>query len=162
MSKTEDYKHYIGDVNLEYGGMFINLDDWKYGYSEVLRITDLDSGAGFNGAVMVERLTTITDNPKEIWNAKKSYGWDKPYSLPGRTSEDRKLALVEAITSYGYYDPDDGWDNYHRGYSLIIQCDPDDDYAPMEYDGWKADVRLSEDQDLLEYLEDNGYLQDFE
>lgn len=162
MSKTSDYKHYIGDINLKYGGFFADLDNWCWVYADVLRVTDLDSGCGFRGAVMVERLTALGwDSKYKVKQALSYYGYDKiPSAINDANS--RKMLIIDAMLSYGYYDPNEAWDNYRRGYTLIIQTDSDEDYAPMEYDGWRADVRLEENQDLLEYLESEGYLQDFE
>jgi hypothetical protein len=153
-SSTADYRYYVGDVNLEYGGFFVNLDNWRYCYADVLRVTDLDSGCGFTGAVLVERLTVFGwDDREKVKNALRCCGWDR---IPGTAAESRKLALVDALLSYGYYDPD--------SYSprLVIQTDSDADYAPMTFDGWTAEVRLSEAEDLLEYLESEGLLSDFE
>ena len=41
---------FIGDVNLEHGGIYINLSDWKEGYACAVEICDLDS-AIFTGHV---------------------------------------------------------------------------------------------------------------
>lgn len=173
MTKVTDFKYYQGDVNLEYGGFFANLDNWRWDYVDVLRVTDLDSGCGFTGAVMVERLTVLVpDNDDKLNKALSLYGMTKE-DLPDNEIG-RKMMIVDACLSYGMYDPDDGShftfdekfpQSSHRMHSnnmIIIQCDPDDNYAPMEYDGWIADVRLSEDQDLFGYLLDNGYLTEFE
>jgi hypothetical protein len=165
MSSTSDYDNYSGDVNLEYGGMFVDLDDWQYKYADVLRITDLDSGCGFTGAVMIEHLTALVPEKRDKMQSCLSVcGWDKG-RLPGRTSKDRKMAMIEAIMAYGYYDPAQDFTGFHR---TIIQCNAlsgDDDYdswnSPMEYDGWKADYRLGENETLLEWLENDGWLNDF-
>jgi hypothetical protein len=161
MSNPNGYKHYSGDVNLEHGGFFANLDDWHSGYADVLRVTDLDSACGFDGAVMIERLAVII--PTNIKEAKRIYsscGWEN--GLPGDTSESRKMAIIDACLSYGAYDPHDGWDNYHTGYLLIVQTESDPDFGPMKFDGWMADVRLGEGDDLLDHLEKNGYMHDFD
>ena len=159
--ELKDYEHYIGDVSLEHGGTFYDLSEWKYGYVNALRVTDLDSGCGFNGAVMVERLTIITDNPDVIKSARECCGFETPGSLPGRTSADRKLIIADCVMHYGHYDIVSDFMGDHR---LIIQTESDewDGYNPMEFDGWKADVRLAECQDLFEYLQAEGWLSEFD
>jgi hypothetical protein len=48
--------HFSGDVNLEYGGTFIDLSTFMDGYCSAVKLTDLDSACGFTGAVMVEHV----------------------------------------------------------------------------------------------------------
>ena len=57
---------YTGDVNLEYGGTFYQIDpqEWEWGYCTAVRVTDIDSAIGFDGAVMVEHITVLTDKAK--------------------------------------------------------------------------------------------------
>jgi len=154
MDVYKEYKNYSGDVNLEYGGLFVNLDDWKYEYSNCLRVTDLDSGCGFDGAVMVEHITVFGwDDKTQVENAKACYGWDK---IPGNTSDSRKLAIIESMQAYGYYDTVNDFMGEHR---WIIQTDSD--YA-MEFDGWKADHLLPDNLSLLEFIEQQGWLSEFE
>ena len=153
----EDY-NYIGDINLEYGGLFINLDDWQWGYVQCVRVTDLDSACGFTGAVMIEHIVAlIPDNKDKMLQCFSVLGLDK---LTAKTSKDRKIQMIDAIISYGYYDPDDSWDNYHTGYTSIVQCENDKDYAPMSYDGWKAEHRLTKEEELLDWLLANDHLRD--
>ncbi len=162
MDKIElsDFKNYLGDVNLEHGGLFVNLDDWKYGYADCLRITDLDSGAGFNGAVLVERIIAITDNPQEITSALTCCGWkDSNQKLPTQSGRIRRLIIVDSIVQYGYYEL---LQDFNGPNTWIIQTDSDLDYASMEFDGWKAELRLPDNQTIFEYLLDNGFLREFE
>ena len=147
-----DNHDYIGDVNLEYGGLFINLDDWQYGYANCLQITDLDSGCGFTGAVMVSPITVIIE-PDQIIAANKCCG-----GVFGRDSKSRKMSVVYNLASYGAYDPGN---NPYEPANAIIQCDPNREYAPMEFDGWVADVGLTDKQDLYTFLLDNGFLSEF-
>lgn len=185
MGKVTDFKNYMGDINLEYGGYFYDLSEWKYDYVPVLRVEDLDSACGFNGAAMVERLTVILPRDKhELESVLSVCGWEDQVSEYWHSREDRlkknlshsqKVMLVDACLSYGLYDPDQGSyysvdPRYPQGdrmtpqYMIIIQTESDDfdGYYPMIYDGWKADVRLSEDQDLFNYLLSEGYLSEFE
>ena len=59
---TETDWAYSGDVNLEYGGLFVNLDNVRYGYADVVEVTDLDSACGAAGMVLIEKgSVTIKD-----------------------------------------------------------------------------------------------------
>lgn len=152
--QTSDFKHYIGDVNLEYGGLFINTDEWKNGYAECLRVVDLDSACGFDGAVMVERITVNKTDKADIIRALDCCG-QTPKDLNTVKKESRVIWLICALEAYGL-----GVDvemDYHTGI-WIAQTDP---HGPMQFDGWKADVKLHGGR-LIDYLYRNHYLQDFE
>ncbi len=139
--------HYTGDVNPEYGGVWIDLDNWDDGYCTAVRVTDLDSACGFRGAVMVEHVIACgTDDSKRLREAMGCYG--NP-SLRGGSKESNRLYLAEALISYGHYDPDDSWDSYQRHHTEILQLEPDGD---MKFDGWKADKKLR-GGDLRGYIE---------
>lgn len=177
--QLSDFRYYIGDVNLEYGGTFFDLSSWSHGYVPALRVTDLDSGCGFTGAVAVERLTICLDcaDLDDIQSAIDSCDMRQRIKGQSRSDSEKmdpnvvkamidsdpsvgtKLEIAYCFMSYGLYDPVSDMSGPHR---WVIQCDSDVDYAPMEFDGWKASVRLSEDQDLFTYLLDNGYLSEFE
>jgi hypothetical protein len=151
---VHDFRNYSGDVNLEYGGFFADLSDLRYGDANVLRITDLDSGAGFTGAVLVEQLTVCDlDNPKRVKEALACCGWD----AEDVTLETAPMQMIDAFILYGYYDPDQGIP------PVIVQCDPE---GPEDHDGWRKQVptffRLAESEDLLDWLSGTGYLRDFE
>ena len=137
MADCTERDDYCGDVNLCYGGVFVKLDGWDYGYCSAVRVTDLDSGCGFQGAVLIEHVTANgTDNPERIRKALRSCG---PDSFRGMTKDQSRRFIAEALISYGYCDPDDSWDGYRSHHTEVVQCEVD---GPMEFDGWKADKRL--------------------
>ena len=114
--------HYFGDINLKYGGVFYDTDNWKSnGYSNAVRITDLDSDCGFTGAVMIEHLTVI--KPKDMSDALNCLGLDPKCK--------NVHEQIMACLFYGHYDPESNPE--------VIQTDPE---APMKYDGWKAGERI--------------------
>lgn len=136
-AKTDGWE-YTGDINLEHGGMFYRgaIDE---GYADVVRVTDLDSGCGFSGAVLVEECTAIFATAPgdchyaNTQSALDCIGLDK-------TPETCTIhELVEAAMAYGLYDPAT---NYARPVSHVFQCDDD---GPMAFDGWKADDRMDID-----------------
>lgn len=128
---------YVGDLNLKYGGMYIRLES---DYADIVRVTDLDSGCGFTGAVMIEHLTTFDfDNPKKMASAGECCGVD----LFNSDTLTRAICFVE----YGYSDPDDGWANYREYHTEVLQTERGE---PMEFDGWKADKFI---ENLEAYVE---------
>jgi len=161
MSVYDKYDNYIGDVNLEHGGMFFNLEDWQYGYVSVLEVIDLGSATGFDGAYLVEHKTVYIDQLDKNKSALECSGWDK---LPGRTSDSRKMALAEAVCRYGYYDPDDSWDNYRaRATSVYVyqEYTEDEEDYDNNRDGWDVNGIIPDEVDLLDFLEDEGHLYDY-
>ncbi len=142
---TESRWVFNGDVNLEYGGSFIDLSTWHWGYCSAVRVTDLDSGCGFTGAVMIEHVVINgTDDSKRIRQAMDSYGsyyGNRHSSIdPTRHKENLRLVIAESLMSYGYSDQDDGWDGYGSHHTEILQLESD---GPMVFDGWKADKRIT-------------------
>lgn len=155
MITTEKW-HYTGDVNLEHGGTFIDLSTWNDGYCSAVRVTDLDSGCGFAGAVLIEHIVINgTTDLARIRHAMQScgYGADYHHRPPTISPEDHKrsirLMIADALMSYGHYDHDDSWDGYGDGHSETLQLDPS---GPMKYDGWRASKRLR-GGDLRGYVE---------
>jgi hypothetical protein len=145
---TSERWHYNGDVNLEHGGAFIDLSDWQYGYASAVRVSDLDGGCGFTGAVLIEHVVICgLDDAKRIRQAVESCGGASSYLAwgprrDGETPADRKRhlrhAIADALMSYGYSDPDDNY-GYGPPQSETLQLEPD---GPMVFDGWKASKRL--------------------
>lgn len=141
--------HFCGDVNLEHGGVFIDLSTWDDGYCSAIKVTDLDSSCGFIGAVMVEHVVINgTDNSKRIREALRcSYGsaaeiGARNWHATGNRDtikENLRHAIADALCSYGYTDHDDCWDGYASHHTEILQLEND---GPMNFDGWKADKRL--------------------
>src|SRR5215813_10748031 len=88
---------YMGDANIVYGGAYLNLkDDYENGYVSAVRVTDLDSGYGFDGAILIEKITILgIDDQSRIKSAMDCNGltWD---DLRGIDENSRKLAIAEA------------------------------------------------------------------
>jgi hypothetical protein len=130
---------YSGDGNLEYGGSFIDLSDWKWGYCNAVRVTDIDSGCGFRGAAMIEHVVICgVDDAKRIRKAWQSCGYDFNFSYLRRQFSAAEVkvmlrhAIAEALLSYGYFDEDEQARE-------VVQMEQN---GPMKFDGWKADKRL--------------------
>ena len=128
--------HYSGDINVEYGGVFYEIENWKdYGYSTAVRITDLDSGCGFSGAILIESITI--NKPDDMSGALSCYGYD------AEEAEEDIHMQIEACLGYGHYDPD----IYNTAEALQTEED-----GPMVFDGWKAAKRVLT-KDLLGYIQ---------
>jgi hypothetical protein len=133
--RLPDSWQYSGDVNLVYGGLFLklNLDDWNNGYLDAVRVDDLASGCGFDGAVLVERITVLRRNGKDGKRALDCCGqlhrakeWTK------RTRAQLIAWFAECLVAYGHYDPADDYD----GNSFTFQLERD---QPTKFDGWQAE-----------------------
>ncbi len=142
-NETRTGYQYIGDVNIEYGGTFFDTSDWQDGYVSAIRVTDLDSACGFDGAVMIEKIVILIDDDETNRKACECYGWIR--SEVDLNTDAGKLQLADAVMSYGHYDPDN---NYYEPSNEVIQTQDD---GPMSFDGWKATKRVHSDN-LLGYI----------
>ena len=125
---------YTGDINSEYGGLWLNLDagDYQHGYVNAVRITDL-SDIGFDGAVLIERLTVVLPRNKcEMVSVLSVYDCGIA-ELANKAKINRVQMIAEACVAYGLYDPAS---SYHDPDSETLQLDA---HGDMEFDGWKAD-----------------------
>lgn len=147
--------NYFGDANYRHGGYFLS-EDWKQtykdGYVDVLKITDLDSGCGFSEALLVEKLTVIIDNEKVLQSAFDFCGYSD--NLPHKNSNNYKLMVIDAMLSYGHYDP---YSDYYSPVTAVLVTSPD---ADLEYDGWTADHVLEDDRNetIYDFLVENNWL----
>ncbi len=140
---------YNGDASLEYGGTFVDLTDWSFGYVSFVRVTDLASACGFDGAVMVEHGTAHgIDDVRRIRQAVESCGglrWLTEFARrPGAPTDKRdtlRHIIADCLIQYGHCDYDDMR-------TEILQTEPD---GPMSYDGWRAVKRLH-GTDLAAYV----------
>lgn len=164
---------YNGDVSLESGGVFIDISTWDWEYAEAVRVEDLGSAIGFDGAVLIEHVTINCLKDAEKIRAAVAGCGDYRWCLereqadgkrgrsgdPARTKNALRLMIAEALLQYGHYDPDDrtyGPDNVPA--SETIQTDSDTN-APMDFDGWRASKRLQPWEDIFTYVVEN-HLQD--
>lgn len=143
----QDWK-FSGDVNLEYGGIFVkvDLDDYHNGYLSATVVTDLDSACGATGMVLIEQKVALVDH-KRIMEAIRSCGFEVA-DLLRMESETALCAIAEMLISYGHSDP--GGDAYSPS-DEIVQTEFD---APMTFEGWKAEKRIAR-KDLRGYVAHN-------
>src|SRR5437899_5917099 len=110
---------YIGDANIKYGGTFFDLSEWENGYVDAVRVIDLNNNCGFDGAILIERITIII-NPKYFDESAKSCGF-KVADVDLNT-ENGRLQMADAIMSYGHYDPAN---EYYQPENEVIQTQED-------------------------------------
>jgi len=138
-----DKWQYMGSVDVQHGGAYFAMETYDDGYVDCVRITDLDSACGFDGAVMVEHVIVLVGDAEQTKQAMRCCGLSED-ELSQYDKESRRMAIVNALLYYGYYDPNNG-----RGHnSEIIQTEDD---GPIEFDSWKAEKRVSSD-DLEGYV----------
>jgi hypothetical protein len=124
------YKWY-GDINPQHGGMFLDLEEfekWK-DFCPCIKITDLDSAIGFDGAIMIEFGSIyIPEDKKKRESALSCCGYSED------DVKDNPVLLVESFDAYAGVERD-----IYNGL-LTIQILKD---GAMEFDGWKADKRIA-------------------
>jgi len=151
---VSQFKDYTGDVNLEYGGLFLSLTGWEYGYATFLEVIDLDSACGIDNCCLVQAGTIMVDDQEIVTQALHCCGWTDA-DLP-KDEHGRKLMIAEACHSYGHYDNDEYFQN------LLIWQPFDDDEPQPDADSWRAElIRLPDDQDVFSYLYSNRYLAEY-
>lgn len=146
---------YSGDVNLEYGGTYYNLDSWRWGYVTAVRVTDLGSATGATGCYLIEHVTINvgkgwSKGKQRVKAALSSVGWSPLDMLTCGSLEGQKCMLAEAFLSYGCYDPDDGWDGYAHYHTEVIAIGRE-----AESRDWRIDTRLRRNASLKHYVERN-------
>ena len=153
---TVGYKHYLGDVNLEYGGTFYDVSDVEDGFLCYLTVTDLDSAAGVDNSFLIDRGTVYIDDRDVNRAALACYGYVETIPLC-LSVVDYVILLADAVKDYGYANTDD---------HLLLIWQPDDNDSDDNAPSWGGEncdlVRLNEGVDLLDYLEQEGYLDNFE
>lgn len=139
-----DWK-FSGDVNLEYGGTYFDLSEWDNGYIDAVRVTDLDSACGFDGAVMIEKIVILVDE-KYFAESLECCGWTTD-DLDLET-ESGRLMMADALLSYGHFDPAN---DYYEPENEVIQTLDD---GPMSFNGWKASKTVLS-ENLAGYVRSN-------
>ena len=98
---------YFGDLNIEYGGTFAEIDPqhFKWGYCNVVRVTDLDSATGYRGGVLIEKVTVNID-AKRIKQALPTVGLTIRDLQKMKGQASKLYAMVDALLTYAYFDTD--------------------------------------------------------
>ena len=145
---------YQGDVNLQHGGTFYDFSDWQYGYVSAVEVTNLDSAAGFTGAVLIEPMSIVIERSAEqLAQALSLIGAkllpngdiDDNGSIIKRRTAAHRFCIAYACQSYGYADRE-------TENSEILQLDRE---APMAKEGWTATKRLRANASLENYVRRN-------
>jgi hypothetical protein len=98
MSKARIF--YMGDRNIENGGYFYTLENMKWGYADVVRVTPCSDAGAADNCYWVESLTVnIREKPEELKRVLDTCGITE---LPKTAA--RKHMLIDAHIAYGAYD----------------------------------------------------------
>lgn len=102
--------HYSGDVDIQHGGTFYNMDNWQYDYVEAVRCVPCSDAGGPDNQFWVEDLTIniphgVTKLETDAARVKLivDCGMD-PDEYAEQTEKQQRHWLVDACLSYGTYD----------------------------------------------------------
>jgi len=105
---------YIGDRDLQCGGVFISVDanDTQYGYASAIRVIPASDAGLPDNQFWVEWVTVNgLDDNKRVTTALESCGWTS--DNPGM------MEKIDALMCYGYYDV-----NHSEVIQLGAEVDP--------------------------------------
>lgn len=134
---------YTGDMNIEYGGMWVDLSTFSEGWVSVIKVTPLNGAIGWEGAYMIEKGTI----PLQAKNRESAL------SCCSYTEEDVKdnpILVVEAFDAYGGVEVDYG--------VSTIQTLKD---GEMSFDNWEAN-ELVETDNLRQWFIDRYNIKEVE
>ena len=122
---------YYGDINIEHGGIYLDFAEFKkWGdFCPCVKITNLDSACGFNGAILIECGSIyIPDDKEKRESALSCIGIES-----GESYND--IQLIDAFESYHGVESDT-----FTG-PIIIQTEKD---GIMTFEGFEADSHYTE------------------
>lgn len=136
MAKRWDYS---GDINLAYGGVFIDMAGWSNGYATAIRVQPCSDAGLQNNAWWIEELTVIKPRTEqELKSVLDCYGWTidpEDGSIIGcggdvmaaPKTKQFNLAIAEACIGHGLYDRENSTsiqigqtDEFHSGETLDV------------------------------------------
>lgn len=93
--------YYNGDINIEHGGYFYNLDNVKWGYVDVVRVTPCSDVGAPDNQFWVDRLVVnLKTDPVKLQEVLDTCG----YTM--EEANDNIHMLVDAHVASGAYDQD--------------------------------------------------------
>jgi hypothetical protein len=96
--------HYFGDVNIECGGYFYDMSNWKWGYVEAWRVVPCSDAGGPDNEFWIESLTVNIPKAKDAWAALAKVSNEDVDLYRTSSPRMRKHVLVNALICYGSYD----------------------------------------------------------
>ena len=94
--------NYFGDVNIEHGGVFYTLKDYRDGYVSAVRVTPCSDAGGPDNCFWVDRLTVNLD-PSERTEALACINMTPDVWRKLRPTQ-RRHVWIDAALAYGFYD----------------------------------------------------------
>jgi hypothetical protein len=163
--------YYSGDVNIEHGGMFMQLHEWANGFVNVVRVQPCSDAGGPDNMWWVESLSIllpdlnlhfpfwgagvtvderkatrvlhdVEDHPFEP--ALISCGWDTQLDAWDKlTVHAKRCAMVEAAVGYGLYDQE---------WSEPVRIGDDWPFFDGNHADWPVGVQLRGNSSLRAYV----------
>lgn len=131
---------YSGDVNIEHGGYFYSLKDWRNGFISVVLVTPCSEASGPDNCFWVQRLTVNLD-PERRQSALDCIGVNaEEFGKMARAQ--RRHVWIDASIAYGHYDQD---------HSEIIRIGKPDPFYNGREDGFSPSVVLRAGSSLYNY-----------
>lgn len=163
---------YSGDVNIEHGGHFYNLDPFEDGWVDVVRLQPCSDAGGPDNCYWIEHLSVIIHEPladvfagvgttvsqrrahrelhqlpiaERIESALACIGYDSPEMLADwdkRTLAERRHIVVYAALSYGHYDQE----------SSVMVSVGEPEFTKNREGEWKPETVLRANTNLRKYM----------
>jgi len=142
--------YYSGDINAECGGYFFSLTTWGYDYVDVVRITPCSDAGGPDNCFWVQALTALIPDKgsEKEKRALETCGWFDNDEYTKAEGVAKKSMLLDAVLSYGYYDPHN---TMRRHWSQLIQIGKvQSEFNPREGE-FKPDIVLRDGARIANY-----------
>lgn len=164
--------HYMGDINIEYGGYFYNLATFEDGYVEVVRVQPCADAGGPDNMFWIEQLSvnidahwriafwgigdtvaerrahrTLHDIPdaEHTERALRCCGWDERLDEWDKmTKAQRKHVITDAGLSYGNFDQESS--------TLVSVGKPDIQPRHKHEGSWEPEKVLRSNVNLRKYV----------
>lgn len=138
--------YYYGDVDIEHGGFFYDLEtnDWDNGFFDVVRVTPASHVGGPNNQFLIEALTGLVPDTAKSLRFCVVFGAEDDTEAP--TS---KHVIAAACIAYGKYDPANCFPDHH---STVVQVGKRDEYMPEDNPFGKPSMFLGKNTDLREWI----------
>lgn len=125
---------YTGDMDIEHGGMWLDVSAIDDGYVACIRVTPLGSAAGYDGAYLIENGSIFIPDDKEKLQS--------IYDCWGNVPKDA-IELAQACEAYHGIEVD-SWNG-----TIVVR----ESNAAESFDSWEANEVL--DTSLADYLTNN-------
>lgn len=148
---------YVGDVDVQYGGYWVSVNDIDYGYADCVDVIDLDGAGIANTLLIIDGSVWIPEDVEYRMRALRTIG---QFSMPDLTTDRGKRILIDACHASWGTEP--RGDFISTGYTEVYIPFFDDDPIP---DGPQFEIHadfhvLDQDVDLEQWIDDHFHIRD--